>query len=440
MLSVFEGAIPFLKCVESLIPIAFPAVCLSSETNYIATDIENNYSNFFSSSGKLITVDNKLYGITSFGDNIYKLYEIDTTNNTLGAPISIPDVLNTNCSLVVVGTKIYFYGGQPRTNYIVNNNFYVYDISNGVTTTLTSGGIARRDASGYYLNDKLYFHGGFNSSGVKQSAFSEYDINTPTWTERPTDPVARSGATMIHLGTDIYLTGAFLGNISVEAEGRKIWKYATTTNTWADTAEVIPTDASISSTFSIIDGVIYFCNTSSDARNLYSYTPGSGFTKVYDVATTTEENLSGYDLLEFKKLLPFNNEIYFASSISRATINGNPTTYLIGTVNLATTKIIGKAYPVANIKILVNTIPIKTTQEDTPSKIKFEFSNTTNLAVPLIMEQDYDLNKETSNGIDIYTLDYPSSSDPIAQIRIAQKSTNSVYSDWSSYINLTQGD
>src|SRR5690606_22594185 len=134
------------------------------------------------------------------------------TYTTLATP---PTTLTAfGSKAVLVGSKIYYYGGGANTTGATVNTLHYYDISSNTWTALTSGPRARVMHTAHYYNGKIYVVGGSSSVDVPRYGLpqvDEYDVATNTWMTIPTsgDVLAYSHITSLLIGSKLYVIGGY---------------------------------------------------------------------------------------------------------------------------------------------------------------------------------------------------------------------------------------
>ena len=96
-----------------------------------------------------------------------------------------------------------------------------------------SAPLARYEAAGMVVDDKLYVFGGYINSKIQATARSDmYDPATNTWTRIADMPQPLTHAGQAVHGTTIWLVGGFVGD-NPGPGTTHVWKYNTLTNTWS---------------------------------------------------------------------------------------------------------------------------------------------------------------------------------------------------------------
>lgn len=337
----------------------------------------------------------------------------------------------------VVGTsKLYFYGGKLRSNSTYSNRLFEYDpVTKVVTEKGTGSGTARWDGCGCQIGNKILNFSGYNGSYV--AAFTEYDLDTNTFTNRPTTPAARMGGSMITFNGLGYLVGAT--GIGSDVEARKIWSYSTTTNTWTNTTHVLPADMDLGSQWVIINNELYLFSTSETSSdvvpNMYKYDPGTGLTKVFGEGLTPA--LSANNLGIIKALGYMNGQIW-AFGYLMSWYNGQPASDFYGFVDLANNSVIYDSYPVGVLRHEIRTTPIQTNRPDDPELVRFKLFGVGE-GIPadpgyVIVETPFTEKLRIEDPYVYYTLTQPFTipTDSLISYQIAYKSVNSEWGPWSN--------
>lgn len=139
-------------------------------------------------------------------------------------------------SAVAIGGKMYAYGGyhyQGGAAYL--NDLWVYDPLTNAWAQLTSGLSGRYAHAAAALNGKMYVFGGYgwgNGSGTNYLLdLMVYDPATDSWKKLANGPAARYNATLVAIGSKLYLYGGFTGSYLADT-----WEYDPATNQWKQLA------------------------------------------------------------------------------------------------------------------------------------------------------------------------------------------------------------
>ncbi|MBC3957676.1 Kelch repeat-containing protein [Pseudomonas triticifolii] len=136
-------------------------------------------------------------------------------------------------SAVPINNKMYVYGGyhtQGASAYYLTD-LWVYDVAGNAWAQLTSGFGGRYAHCAAALGGKMYVFGGHGWGNGTGSNYlldlSVYDPATDTWKALATGPAPRRSATMVAIGSKLYVYGGY--NTAYLAD---LWEYDTATNKW----------------------------------------------------------------------------------------------------------------------------------------------------------------------------------------------------------------
>ncbi|MBC8120466.1 MAG: hypothetical protein H7Y22_01355 [Gemmatimonadaceae bacterium] len=100
-------------------------------------------------------------------------------------------------------------------------------------TTVAPSPIARFEAQGVTVSNKLYVFGGFVDGALTTTKRSDvYDSSTNTWRRIADLPELITHAAVVVDGQSIYLIGGYVGN-SPGVSTSHVWKYSIPNNTWS---------------------------------------------------------------------------------------------------------------------------------------------------------------------------------------------------------------
>lgn len=196
-----------------------------TETNiHSLLNAVTDYSTFYA---PIAAVNKKIYLVASLSK--ISIFNPETDSSNI---VRLSKSLESNCSGVAVGNKIYFFGGSTfKTGTTIN----IYNISNN---TLSKSSIALPiSASGIAacaINDKIYLFGGHNTDtsagiyGTFLDSITVFDVTNNTISTLGVRlPVKMMNIGVAALGTKIYLFGGSSANYEYH---NTIYEFDTLTN------------------------------------------------------------------------------------------------------------------------------------------------------------------------------------------------------------------
>ena len=429
--NILEYTLPKKECVTALIPKVYRPI-----VTYMDTITSTNYTDFFQdSTDSFFSLNNSLFALRQDWAGTYTLSEYNTTTNKFISSdvINIP---NYKCAVIIptTGTKIYFYGGLSTSTSVNSNSLYEYDIITKTVVLKGNSGTARYNCCGCIANDRIFIFGGTTNGEAPLNYFTEYNVTSNTWSDRPVNPEARQNGSLVYFNDAVYLIGAEVAVSDTYA--RKVWKYNLTSNTWADLAISIDESYSKFLKFTILNSELYVYDYMEESSHIKmsKWTIDTGFTEVIGPTLTPVPNFHSNNLTKLRFSTFHNSKNYCMCSVE-GTIVDTANDYLIGEIIIANNEILPLGYPKLLIQTEVKAFPIEINRTDTPSKAKFLF---TNLGSPDIIEVEIDYNDTTftieeneTTGSFMIT-NTPVMTTNISTVQLAYKSTNSVYSEFSS--------
>lgn len=134
-----------------------------------------------------------------------------------------------------IGTDVYLFGGNSRKYgdvYMSKDNLYKYNTTTDVWSLVDDElGGNRKEASGVYINGKLYIGGG--ADGEQLTDFHAYDIATNTWEQKADIPNRFARRAAVAIGNKAYFVGGYRAQVLDAAIYTDVfYEYDTTTNVW----------------------------------------------------------------------------------------------------------------------------------------------------------------------------------------------------------------
>ncbi len=118
-------------------------------------------------------------------------------------------------AIAKIGDDIYVFGGRSEgtfNNY--QDDIYKYSISDNTWSLLDADpGKNRTEATGFFLNDKIYVGGGHNGEGLFD--FWEYDIATDVWLQKTDLPSTHTQRACVPLNGKGYFLGGYGKSVPV---------------------------------------------------------------------------------------------------------------------------------------------------------------------------------------------------------------------------------
>jgi len=179
---------------------------------------------------------------------------------------------------VVVGTKIYLFGGESDAGIV--ETVEVYDTETGVYSPYRSMPGPRRDCAAAVLNDHIYVAGGLDDSSRLSSVF-RYDIQTTRLEDVSSMHTARADPQLVELGGLLYAIGGWNDIKTVEV-------YNATTDRWRMVAST--KNAHYYSGATVHEGKIYVIS----ANGFEVYSPE---TDEWDTLTSPPNSYQGRPLV-----------------------------------------------------------------------------------------------------------------------------------------------
>ena len=187
----------------------------------------------------LTNIGNKLYlhGGNLDGDELWE-YDIDSNSRLLLEPSGSKPSARQSHTLTNIGDKLYLHGGDT-SNINANDELWEYDVNNNSWLRLnptSNKPSARFNHVLTNVGDKLYLHGGANSSRNNGELW-KYDTSTHTWSMLEPigiKPSARRSHALTSIGDKLYLHGGNTSGIgSSSSRSDELWEYDTINNTWS---------------------------------------------------------------------------------------------------------------------------------------------------------------------------------------------------------------
>lgn len=239
-----------------------------------------------------------------------KIYLFDTTTLTWDAtPITMP-VIRSRASVLVVGTKLYLFGGYVGATKTDTTRADAYDFSTGTWAALTALPAAKGNAISVNINDKIYVVGG----NTNTTATYEYNITTNAYVTKAVATVSlvnNFGIAALPDGRIYFPNTAITGTF-----------YNTTTNVWSAATQFVPTTSVVVA----YNQLFYKFNEKGNA--IFITQSGSGI--VFSLEIDFTNNVSYHRLIEgnLQSAIVANGGFYTRNNFLR-TLNGkmylNPT-------------------------------------------------------------------------------------------------------------------
>ena len=194
-------------------------------------------------------VGHKLYTFGGFVDSTYhptrEAYSYDVTSNTWHELAELPVGL-THAGVATDDTRyIYLAGGYPGNGKNGQQTFstaavYRYDTQSDTYSTLKSLPQARGAGTLAYLNNKLYFFAGENSSRQDVTTVWALDLadQDDGWVSKAAVPSPRNHVAAVPLGGKIYIIGGQTGNDAGTVTQAPTYRYDPAANTWVTLASI----------------------------------------------------------------------------------------------------------------------------------------------------------------------------------------------------------
>jgi N-acetylneuraminic acid mutarotase len=192
-------------------------------------------------------VGGKLYAFGGYKDSTYhpiaRVDMYDPATNTWTRKGDMP-IAATHMGTATDGTFVYFAGGYPAgssgAQTFSTTTVRRYNPANDSWSTIQPLPSARGAGNLQYLNGKLYFFGGSDSSRKDRAEMFSLDLNNPNanWVQLASMPAARNHVGGAALGGFIYsIGGQQLQDANTIFKG-DVWRYDPSTNKWATMASL----------------------------------------------------------------------------------------------------------------------------------------------------------------------------------------------------------
>ena len=120
----------------------------------------------------------------------------------------------SNSSISVIGDDIYLFGGYDDVKFNkLKDNVYKYNVPTDNWLVVNNDlGQNRTEATGFYLNNKIYVGGGHDDEGLND--FWEYDIITKNWTQKANLPSNHCQRACVEINGKGYFVGGYGGSVN----------------------------------------------------------------------------------------------------------------------------------------------------------------------------------------------------------------------------------